>query len=90
MATSLSPVTIPGNIWVDLYAETGILVGTKIIVQNSGSSEVKLTESAGQPPLTNVGVNPLRVRDFFTNIDGNVGAWAFSDTGTTLQVEVST
>lgn len=89
MSTSLSPVTIPENTWVDLYAATGILAGTQLIVQNTGSSEAALTESATLPtlPFYSVGYNLLPVKEFFTNASGNVGGWAFSSTGTTLQVE---
>lgn len=86
MATSLPSVTIPLNTWVDLYAETGIPVGTQIIVQNIGSSEAVLTESATIPNSA-IGSNSIPVRKYLTNEASNVGAWAFSGTGTTLQVE---
>ncbi len=49
MATSLPSVTIPFNTWVDIYAETGITVGAQLIIQNIGSSEAKLVESATEP-----------------------------------------
>lgn len=86
MAQSLPSVTIKFNEWVDLYAATGIAVGTKIIIQNIGSANAKLSESAAQP-LPTVGFNEIPVREFFTNTELNVGAWAFSETGTVLQVE---
>ena len=86
MATSLPSVLIPPNQWVDLYAATGISVGTQIIVQNIGSSEADLTESAAEP-ISSDGFNPIPPREFFTNAAGNVGAWAFSRDKTTLQVE---
>lgn len=86
MAQSLPPVLIPQSKWVDLYAETGITVGTKLIIQNAGESEADLTESVGEP-IGKVGVNPIPPKEFFTNADVSVGAWAFSDRGTELQVE---
>lgn len=86
MATSLPQVVIPLNTWIDIYAETGITAGTQIIIQNTGSGEVKLSESAAAPSLT-TGHNKLVTRGFFTNDTGNVGAWAFAKTGTVLQVE---
>lgn len=91
MATSLPPVSVPANIWIDLYAATGIAGGTKIIIQNTGSRRGVLTESSTEPPIPPglTGVNVIDPRDFFTNLAANVGAWAFSKTGTTLQVEVA-
>ena len=86
MATSLPPVKIPVNTWVNLYLATGISVGTQIIVQNTGSSEAVLTESATLP-VGVVGVNAIIPRAYLTNAATNVGAWAFSQLGTTLQVE---
>ena len=88
MAQSLPPVNLPVETWVDVYAETGITVGTKLIVQNTGSSSVKLVESASMP-LGSTGSNALPTREFFTNVDANIGAWAKSKTGGTLQVEES-
>tara|TARA_R100000544_G_scaffold17462_1_gene8342 strand:- start:1291 stop:1557 length:267 start_codon:yes stop_codon:yes gene_type:complete len=86
MAQSLPEVDLPVGEWVDLYAETGIAVGTKIIIQNTGSSDVFLSESSSVPS-SQVGFNILIPRDFFTNDDGNIGAWAISELGTNLQVE---
>jgi len=88
MATSLLPVPIPPNTRVDLYDATGILVGNQLIVQNIGSSEAELTESAAEPDDA-AGFNSLVPREFFTNSAANVGAWAFSKLGTILQVEES-
>lgn len=86
MATSLPPVTIPPNTWVDLYDETSIIVGTQIIIQNTGSSEALLSESATEPDNAS-GYNTIVPRVYLTNESAAVGAWAFSDNGTTLQVE---
>ena len=86
MSTSLSPVTLPRNKWVDLYAETGISVGTQLIIQNIGKDEAVLTESATEP-TSGYGLNRLPSREFFTNSSDNVGAWAYSSRGSKLQVE---
>ena len=88
MSESLPPIKLIQSTWVDIYAVTGITPGTKIIIQNTGESEAQLTESAGEP-VGKVGVNTLAKNDFLTNTDANIGAWAFSDKGTELQVEVS-
>ena len=89
MATSLPPVRLPPNVWVDIYAETGIVTGTKLIIQNTGSSEADLVESATIPDSPTTGYNSIPTREFFTNADANVGAWAKSKTGGKLQVEES-
>ena len=86
MATSLPSVVIPSNTWVDLYSETGIVVGTRLVVQNIGSADAILSESAAQPVST-TGHNIIIPRSYLTNASAAVGAWAFSDSGTTLQVE---
>lgn len=86
MAQSLPPVNLPVETWVDIYAATGITVGTKLIVQNTGSSAVSLVESASAP-LVGTGSNELLPRVFFTNVNGNIGAWVKSKTGGKLQVE---
>lgn len=88
MAQSLDPVELPKNTWVDLYAETGITVGLVLIAQNTGKDEALLVESAASP-APGYGFNRIPVDEFLTNVAGNVGAWAFSSRGTTLQVEVS-
>ena len=86
MSTSRPPVQTPRNVWVDLYAETGITVGTALIVQNIGKGEIILTESATKP-VSGYGYNPLPSREFFGNSTGNIGAWAYSSFGSKLQVE---
>jgi len=86
MAQSLPSINLPVETWVDIYAATGIVAGTKLIIQNTGSSVVKLVESATEP-LVDTGYNSLPTREFFTNADANVGAWAKSKTGGSLQVE---
>ncbi len=86
MATSLTPVTVPKNTWVDIYAASGITPGTQMIIQNTGSSEAKLYESAVQP-IASTGYNIIPPRLYLTSETIPVGAWAFSETGTTLQCE---
>lgn len=88
MATSLPSVPLPPNTWVDLYAATGIVAGTQLVVQNIGSGPAELTESATEPVGT-VGFNAIPTREYLTNDAANVGAWAISATGTTLQVEAA-
>lgn len=86
MATSLEPITIPARTWVNLYAATGITVGVQIIIQNTGGRDAKLSESAAEPTST-TGFNSIPPYRYLTNTASSVGAWAFSTSGTLLQVE---
>jgi hypothetical protein len=86
MATSLPFVTLPSNTWVDLCAATGLDPGKLLIVQNIGSSVTFLVESATQPANSS-GYNVLCPREYAASAAFNVGSWALSELGTTLQVE---
>jgi hypothetical protein len=88
MSTSLPSVTLPFNTWVDLYDATGIDQGLQINIQNIGSYEATLVESALKPDST-IGHNLLPPREYVSTTAFNVGSWAFSSLGTTLQVEVA-
>lgn len=94
MATSLPPVYLPANKWVDLYAETSIAVGTQINAHNPYQANVYLTESDSEPgPLEatpsarTIGVSILRQGQDRENRAGAVGAWAYAFKDTTIQVE---
>jgi len=89
MATSLPFVDIPTNTWIDLYVATGITVGTKIIIQNTGTNNIKLVEDSAEPDISTTGYNTITPKEFFTNADSNVGAWAYSSTDGRLQIEES-
>ncbi len=89
MSTSLVPVSLPIDTWVDLYLSTGISVGTQLIIQNRRTDDVFLSESVSAPTglIADLGGNPLVGKKFFTNATGNIGAWAYSSKGGSLQVE---
>ena len=87
MAQSLPSVSLPAGVWVDLYAATTISVGTKLVVQNIGQTEVRVTESVAQP-TTLVGNNIIYPSDYVTSQSATpVGAWARSRNPGLLQVE---
>lgn len=89
MSTSLSPVSLPVETWVDLYAATGITIGVQLIIQNRRTDDVFLSESVSAPTglIADLGGNQLVGKKFFTNTTGNVGAWAYSVKGGSVQVE---
>jgi hypothetical protein len=76
MAT-LENVRVPKNDWIDIYAATGIAVGTAIYIQNVGVADVYVTVSATKPALNYDAYNILQ-RDgtFLRNEAGAEGAWA--------------
>ena len=90
MATSLKPVTVQPNSTVDLYAVTTIAVGTKLVMQNIGSVELKVSESA-TAPTSEVGYNKMNPNDFLTSAATPVGVYATNETSAfgLLQVEES-
>jgi hypothetical protein len=90
MADSLPQIVLPSGQWIDLYAETGITVGTQIIVQNVGNANARLTESATEPEYINgsvKGYNRIIPSQYLTSATTPVGAWAYAHRGTRLQVE---
>lgn len=89
MSTSLPPISLPADTWVDLYLSTGISVGTQLIIQNRRTDDVFLTESATEPSglIASLGGNVLVGKEFLNNRTGNIGAWAHSRKGGSLQVE---
>jgi len=87
MATSLTPVLITGNTSVDLYAATGIAVGTQVIIQNTGNQSIAISESAVEP-ISTTGYNVLYPRDFLQSEVTPVGIWATSHTVGNGQLQV--
>ena len=77
MADTLPDVPLPKNTWVDLYAATGILVGTQIVVTNKGSSRIILQSKATTP--TDLNGPTLAVDEDRINEVGDSGAWAYSE-----------
>ena len=86
MAISLPSVVIPSDSWVDLYAETGIPVGTQLIVQNLGGYNARLVESSSKPTM-NSGYNIITPKAFLTSASSPIGSWAYASGGVLLQVE---
>ncbi len=73
--------------WVDLYAATGITVGTQLLVQNFFSrSPVSLADTAGEPTAATgrIRIDPTQ---FYQNDSGDVGAWAYCATFAQISVQ---
>lgn len=77
-------VTLPPRTTVDLYAATGITVGTQLKVSVIGAGDVRLSDS--EAGLTS---NHVTVKTYTgaTNESGDAGAWALSVSGSALNVK---
>lgn len=81
MTDTASNLKLNDNVWVDLYAESGIQVGAQISVENVGVSDVYLTTQATQPPINHDAyVICKRYSLPYSNDAGDSGAWAFVQT----------
>ena len=75
---TLQNVPLLANTWTDIYAATGIVVGTLIKIQNLGGATIRLNAKATSPLITD-GYNELSSgNDFMENTTGDSGAWAYS------------
>lgn len=86
MSDTLPDVTLPAKTPVDLYAATGITVGTKVRVQNITSSDVRVHVGATTPTMGVSGGALLIPSQSGENTQGDSGLWAWSVTGGAVQV----
>lgn len=83
MAVTLSDVVVPKGVWTDLYAGSGVAVGTAVTVINTGSNVVQLAIKLTAPTLAQFGV-PLYPgpSGSTAQVDpSEVGLWAYSAAG---------
>lgn len=78
-------LTVPAGQWVDVYAETGISVGTEILIQNRGRDEAVLSECLTIPDST-IGDSLITQNEFLVSSTTPIGAWAYSRLGTKIRV----
>ena len=84
---AISPLVTVQGAWVDLYAATGITVGTQLIIQNfSSKSPVALSDSASEPTSTTGRVR-IDQTQFYQNDSGDVGAWAYCSSLAMISVQ---
>ena len=90
MALTLPSIILELGTWTNIYSETNIAVGTKIAVQNIGSSDVFLSVAPNQPEKDSDSWQLIQPNDFpMANSSGDLGAWAFSaNTGGKISVRV--
>lgn len=78
MAVTLPTVVLPQGVWIDLYAATGVAVGTQIDIQNIGESDVYLRTSATDPGTARGDWQLLRRGIQARNEANDPGEWAIS------------
>ena len=89
MADTLPNIKLTADVWVDLYAETGISVGTQIIAQNIGVCDVYLASQAAQP-TSEIAHQIIKRSQHSRNDAGDAGAWAYcANTGGLVNVRLS-
>lgn len=89
MADSLNNITLPAGVWVDLYAATGIAIGTQIVVMNLTDTPVKHHAGATVPANAqkdNSTGSFERIMAFREKVNdlGDNGSWAYSHISTGL------
>ena len=77
MADTLPNTTLTKNVWVDLYADTGIVAGTKINVRKISGGTIEFVAQAAEPASTPTGYRTLTPNEWeIENETGDAGAWA--------------
>ncbi len=77
MSLTLPNVTLPSDTWVNLYTATGLSVGKKLLLQNLGSSNIRLTTKETAPAAGD-GFKRVESGQQATNESGSTGEWVLS------------
>lgn len=84
MAATRVDVQIPSNTWVNLYALSGITVGTQVTVHNKGSNPCRVATSSLAPTVVSgLELYSYPESDPIEIAPGEAGLWALSPNGTT-------
>ena len=89
MPDTISNIIVPPDTPVDLYVESGVVVGTKINVAMIGGGSSRLVAIAtllGKPDNT-TGYRNMESNQEYVNDTGDSGAWIWSATGCTVNVK---
>jgi hypothetical protein len=78
MPDNLDDIPLPAGVEVDLYALTGITIGTQIEAQNVGTTDVNLYSQAATPVINDDGKQIIKRGQYMENDTGDLGAWAIS------------
>jgi hypothetical protein len=77
MSDNIPNTLLPKGAYIDLYASTGITIGTKIEVQNIGVDDIRLYSQAASPVNGDTsGYQVIDRGEYMENDEGDLGAWA--------------
>lgn len=91
MSDTVANISLPTNQWIDLYALSGIPVGTKVNIANIGSSDIYVTVREAEPPVDYDAYRIINRENglTFQNVAGDSGLWVFSNS-TNGKVNITT
>jgi hypothetical protein len=69
------PAIEVGSDWVDLYAQSGLTVGSQLLVSTRGNHSVFLAEAETQPASDLEGVEVYPTRQMIVDVN-SIGVWA--------------
>ena len=80
MTDTLPNISIPANVWVDLYNLSKIAIGGIIAVQNIGNVDIYLSTQELQPSNINDSYSTLQKQtgNWMRSESGDSGAWAYA------------
>lgn len=85
MAESTQDIPVPGNDWIDLNLESGIAVGTRMILTNTGKSPALLYEGDTKPTSGSFIGKPITTQDRpYAEVEvksGSLNIWAKASRG---------
>lgn len=88
MSDTKEDVILPPGIWTDLYAVSGITVGSAIDIYNKGSHRADIAIKATSPTgVIGVPLHTGSTGSYLGISAGESGAWARSEGGTRLSVQ---
>lgn len=85
MSDSKPLVKVDPDTWVDLYAATGISVGTEVILNIISGNSLRVAFKSSEPTDEIAGV--LKVGDWYKVGSGETGLWVLSPRGCQIAVQ---
>lgn len=79
MADTIADVVLNNAAYTDIYATTGILSGTKLVLQNKEESEFILQTSASQPSSSSTDGVIMNPKGMVLVEAGENGLWAIGE-----------
>ena len=92
MPDTLQNIKLPANTWVDLYAQSGLTVGSRLSIENLSGVDVKYHTGQVQPSAEEAKSDEngsfRRIKSFsnFINDSGDSGLWAYCHGGGLVNV----